>query len=61
MRIAGILFLLSGWLIGMAAAMLLKPGSGGVIGFVVAGLCVEAVGLVYFVRSQQSAATERRK
>ena len=52
MKIAGILLLLTGWLIVLAAVALLGSASGARLGFILAGLGTEGVGLTYFVRSQ---------
>jgi len=50
MRVAGFLLLLAGWAIVLSAAALLKP-SAARAAFVLAGVGVEALGLVLAVRS----------
>jgi TM2 domain-containing membrane protein YozV len=53
--VIGILLLLSGWGIVLAAVALLGTAPWARIGFVVAGLVTEGIGLAYFVRSHVSA------
>lgn len=60
MKILGILLLLAGWLIVLAAVALLGAAPGARLGFVLAGLFTEAVGLTYFVRSHVSARGVKR-
>jgi hypothetical protein len=50
MKIAGLLLLVAGWAIVVAAVALL-PGPGARVGFVLAGLVVELFGLALAVRS----------
>jgi hypothetical protein len=50
MKLAGFLLLVAGWSIVVAAVALL-PSPGARVGFVVAGLAVEALGLALVVRS----------
>lgn len=52
MKLAGFLLLLSGWLI-VVAAMALLPQATARGGFVLAGLAVEAIGLVVAVRAHR--------
>ena len=51
MRLTGFVLLLSGWIIVLAAVVLLKPSSPQEVSFVLAGAGVEALGLVLVVRS----------
>lgn len=51
MRVAGMLLLLAGWGIILSALVLLSPAATRII-FLVAGLGVEALGLVLALRSQ---------
>ena len=59
MKLAGFLLLLAGWMIALAAVVLLgsaasragQTGLTGLTGFVLAGLGVEALGLVLVARS----------
>ena len=44
MKLAGILFLLTGWLIVLSALDLLRPGTA-LVAFVLAGVAVELMGL----------------
>ena len=50
MKVAGLLLLVAGWAIVVAAVVLL-PSGGARVGFVVAGLAVELFGLGLAVRS----------
>jgi len=50
MKLAGFLLLVAGWAIVVAAVALL-PSSGARVGFVLAGLAVEVLGLALAVRS----------
>lgn len=58
MRLAGFLLLLAGWLIAVAAVVLLIPANARVI-FVLAGLGVEAIGLTLVIRSNPLALREK--
>jgi hypothetical protein len=52
MKLAGFLLLPSGWVIVLATLVLLAPAQAiARTGFVVAGVCVEALGLVLVVRA----------
>ena len=52
MRIAGILLLLAGWMIVVSAVALFNPAAAVPRAiFIVAGLCIEGLGLVYVVLS----------
>ncbi len=52
MKIAAILLLLAGWIIVLAAVALFKPAAiSARTLFIIAGLCIEALGLFYIVRS----------
>ena len=58
MKLAGFLLLLAGWIIVLSAVVLLaSPGQRA--GFVLAGVGVEAVGLVLVVRSHLAFSAER--
>jgi len=50
MRLMGFLFLLAGWLLVLAALVLLKAAAP-MAAFIVAGIAVEAVGLVFVART----------
>lgn len=50
MKVAGLLLLVAGWAIVVAAVALL-PSSGGRVGFVLAGMAVELFGLALTVRA----------
>jgi hypothetical protein len=58
MKLAGFLFLLAGWLIVLAAVALLAPAVPRAA-FVLAGLGVEVLGLIFVVRSQSVVRGER--
>jgi len=58
MKLTGFLFLLAGWLIVLAAVALLAPALPRAA-FVLAGLGVEVLGLIFVVRSQSVARGER--
>ncbi|MGH7867890.1 MAG: hypothetical protein ACREP9_09760 [Candidatus Dormibacteraceae bacterium] len=58
MKIVGILLLLAGWGIVLAAVVLLKHGVAQ-IAFVLAGMGVEVLGLVFFIRSHAVVQQER--
>jgi hypothetical protein len=58
MRLAGFLLLLAGWLIDVAAVILLISANARVI-FVLAGLGVEAIGLTLVIRSNPLALREK--
>jgi hypothetical protein len=58
MRFAGFLFLLSGWLIVLAAVILLK--STALAGFVLTGLVVQILGLTLVVRTHVLPHGEKR-
>jgi len=59
MRVAGFSLLLAGWLLVLAALVLLRS-LGAQTGFVLAGLAVEALGLVLTVRSHLAPRPDRR-
>ena len=50
MKLLGFLLLVTGWIIVLAAAALLSQGSPQAV-FVLAGVAVEALGLVFVIRS----------
>jgi hypothetical protein len=50
MKLAGILFLLAGWLIALSALDLLRSSTT-LIAFVLAGVAVECIGLFFLFRS----------
>ena len=52
LKLIGCLFLISGWAIALAALILLT-GTGQRLGFVLAGLAVEALGLFLAVRNYE--------
>ena len=58
MKLAGFLLLLAGWIIDVAAVVLLLPPNARVI-FVFAGLGVEAIGLALVIRSNPLATQEK--
>ena len=58
MRLAGFLFLSSGWLIVLAAVILLK--SAALAGFVLTGLVVQMLGLTLVVRTHVLPHGEKR-
>ena len=58
MRLTGFLFLLAGWLIVLAAVALLAPAVPRAA-FVLAGLGVEVLGLIFVVRSHLAVRGER--
>ncbi len=58
MKLAGFLLLLAGWTI-VAAALLLLPPTAMRVSFVLAGVAVEALGLVLAVRSHRVLDVER--
>ncbi len=60
MKLAGFLLLLAGWVITLAAVVLLAPALPRV-GFVLAGLGVEALGLVFVVRCHLALQGGRRE
>jgi hypothetical protein len=58
MKPAGFMLLIMGWILVLSAVVLLKqPAPRG--GFVLAGMCVEALGLVLVVRSHIAPRPER--
>lgn len=57
----GILLLLSGWMIVLAAVALLGRSEAARIGFIVAGLVTETIGLAFFVRSHMPAPGVRQQ
>ena len=59
MKPLGFLLLIAGWIIVLSAVMLLSRGSSQVT-FVLAGLAVELMGLIFFVRSHATLRGERR-
>lgn len=59
LRPAGFLMLITGWILVLAAVVLLKQGAARA-GFVLAGLGVEGLGLVLVVRSHIAPKPERR-
>ena len=61
MKLAGFLLLVAGWAIVLAAVALLPsaPTRNGLTGFVLAGLAVEALGLILVVRSHLVPREER--
>ena len=58
MKIAGFLWLLSGWVLGLAAVVLL-PGGTAQGAFVLAGIAVEVLGLVLVFRTHRPARGRR--
>ncbi len=58
MKLAGFLLLLAGWVIVLAAVVLLVPGLPRT-GFVLAGIGVEVLGLIVVVRSHLALQEER--
>ena len=58
MKLAGFLFLLAGWLIVLTAVALLAPALPRAV-FVLAGLGVEVLGLIFVVRSHLAVRGER--
>ncbi len=58
MKAAGLLLLLSGWVIVIAAVMLLQPRAGTTIAFIAAGACIEAIGIILFFRAHLSDRSE---
>ena len=58
MKLTGFLFLLAGWLIVLAAVALLAPALPRAA-FVLTGLGVEVLGLIFVVRSQSVVRGER--
>ena len=59
MRAAAFLFLLAGWLNVLLAIALLKPPA--TAAFLLAGLAIEAVGLVFLIRSHLPERVESRE
>jgi hypothetical protein len=59
MKAAGFLLLLAGWLLVIAALIMLRT-AGAQTGFVLAGLAVEVLGLVLAARSHLSPRPDRR-
>ena len=59
MKPLGFLLLIAGWIIVLSAVMLLSRGSSQVT-FVLAGLAVELMGLIFFVRSHATLRGEGR-
>jgi hypothetical protein len=59
MRAAAFLFLLAGWLNVLLAIALLKPPA--MAAFLLAGLAIEAVGLVFLIRSHLPERVESRE
>lgn len=59
MKLAGFLLMASGWIIVLAALLLLAPGSSRVV-FVLAGVGVETLGLAVVVRSFSASRGEER-
>ena len=59
MRAAAFLFLLAGWLNVLLAIALLKPPA--LAAFLLAGLAIEAVGLVFLIRSHLPEKVESRE
>jgi hypothetical protein len=59
MKLAGILFLLAGWMIVLSALELLRPGTA-LIAFVLAGVAVELMGLFLLFRSHLRLPEENR-
>jgi hypothetical protein len=59
MRAAAFLFLLAGWLNVLLAIALLKPPA--MAAFLLAGLAIEAVGLVFLIRSHLPEGVESRE
>ncbi len=57
MGLAGFLLLISGWLLSIAALVLLRPEAFRA-GFVLAAVAVEALGLVLLARSRRSRGRE---
>jgi hypothetical protein len=57
MKLAGLLLLVAGWAIVVAAVALL-PSAGARVGFVLAGMAVESLGLALTVRSHLVLQTE---
>jgi len=58
MKLAGLLSLVAGWVIVVAAVALL-PSAGTRVGFVLAGITVEMLGLVLMVRAHLVLQSER--
>jgi hypothetical protein len=58
MKLAGFLLLLAGWLIVVAAIVLILPANARMI-FVLAGLGVEIIGLILVIRSNPLALREK--
>lgn len=58
MKIVGIVLLLAGWAIVLAAVALLRHGIAQ-IAFVMAGMGVEVLGLIFFIHSHAVAQQER--
>lgn len=58
MKIAGFLWLLSGWVLGLAAVVLLPAGAA-LGAFVLAGVAVEVLGLVLVFRTHRPAPRRR--
>ena len=59
MKLAGFLLLLAGWAIAMTAIVIL-PSAGARAAFLLAGMAVEAVGLVIVFRSHLAVEKEER-
>ena len=59
MRAAAFLFLLAGWLNALLAIALLKPPA--MAAFLLAGVALEAVGLVFLIRSHLPPRAESRE
>jgi hypothetical protein len=60
LKLAGFLLLLAGWAIVLAAVVLLVPALPRT-GFVLAGMGVEVLGLIFVVRSHLALQEERRE
>jgi hypothetical protein len=58
MKLAGLLLLLAGWAIVLAAVVLLTPANTRSV-FVLAGVAVEVIGLTLLIRSNPLAGRER--
>lgn len=59
MKLTGLLLLLSGWIIVLAAVALL-PGAGAQVAFVLVALAVEALGLGFVFRAHLIPGRDRR-
>lgn len=60
MKVAGLLLLFAGWLLVIAALMLLPP-NGARTAFIAAGVCVEILGFVLTVRAHLTLSSDARK